>query len=582
MKRYPIAICMAGAVSAGTYSAGAMAVLLEAIRRWEDANLNLPSRPKHRISIKGMSGASAGSVQAALSSLEIFSKEQSRELGKEAWLSVDLTQLLNLSDIENGSFKLQSVLNTDVLRAKTTDVLNGFEWVDKWPDYIDDEFEVRLSVTNLRGVPYNVKLPSTNRVDFGMSQHNEYLHFHFSKDEVEDSSHFTVTVKDNPRMDTQLEMLTSGALASSAFPVAFEPVEINRPQSPDTHKDIHDLRTWLKAEDASSAFDDASGTKTSQINYSWTDRSPAWNTNYGVKNIFYAVDGGVTNNEPILEAFKILAGDHTADWSGLNKLDSEDLDKDGRVIMIDPFPNSLDRRITDKKLRIDSLLSTIRSALIGHARFSEPIMVSDYLKDRVGLVYPSNPLRESDNDSTQDPDEQMLAIKSGALAGFSGFLKKDFLEHDYELGRLNMQRFLRYHFTVPASHKLVDGDTDFIEQFGIDKDGEKHVPIIPVYHKDDSSESFSIFNMPESEKEQYYRDKLIKFDEKFTRQDKKDLKRNLNKRLGKVVTELMSAHDAGFMAKFLWNRVLKGKLTKAIVGAIENSLRTQKLLDYDE
>ena len=88
MERFPISICMAGAVSAGSYSTGAMSVLIEALRRLDDDELDLPHRPVHKIALKGISGASAGSMQAALSALDIFSAKGQdgnyQELGKKA------------------------------------------------------------------------------------------------------------------------------------------------------------------------------------------------------------------------------------------------------------------------------------------------------------------------------------------------------------------------------------------------------------------------------------------------------------------------------------------------------------------
>ncbi len=42
-------------------------------------------------------------------------------------------------------------------------------------------------------------------------------------------------------------------------------------------------------------------------------------------------------------------------------------------------------------------------------------------------------------------------------SGFTGFMQRWFREHDYHLGRLNCQAFLRYFFAVPETdvqHKL--------------------------------------------------------------------------------------------------------------------------------
>lgn len=569
-SRYPISICMAGAVSAGAYSAGAMSVLLQAIRRWENSELDLPNKPKHRILIKGMSGASAGSIQAALSSLDLFSNSSKQELGRKAWLSVTLEKLFDDSDLKQESEIVKSVLNTQSLRTITSDVLDDHKWGSVWPEYVDTNYEVRLSVTNLRGIPYNIKLPETNHTDFGMSRHNEYLRYRFVNQQTQVDSDTGYVVKVGSESKSDILNLSNGALASSAFPLAFEPVKIERPTS--EGKDSHDNKRWLVPEQAST---DAHLTK---VTYQQSVRPPTWNAQYGPKDTFFAVDGGVTNNEPLLEAFKILFGNQISDWGDIKDVTDDD-EQDGRVLLIDPFPNSLDKDISESSLRIDKMFGALKSALIGHARFSEPIMVSSRLKERVGLVYPSNPLRDPAGNDQRPEQEKMLAIKSGPLAGFAGFLKKDFLEHDYELGRLNMQRFLRYHFTLPVSHPMVSEDQDYIKAFTVKQNGEKKVPIIPLYIENDDR-SFSVFEATGEDRIKYYQDKLARFDQKFELADKKKLLKGLNNRLGIVGDKLIQNHNAGKLVRWGWRFFAKKTLSKKVVETIENSLATQDMLAY--
>jgi len=141
MSRYPITICMAGAVSAGTYSAGAMSALLQAIRLWESGDISDTLLPKHRIRIKGMTSASAGSVQAALSSLDLFSASHSQNLGYTAWTSVTFDKLLDISNDDKQS-TVKSVLNTQALYDVTKRVVDDHRWGDKWPEFIDDNYDL--------------------------------------------------------------------------------------------------------------------------------------------------------------------------------------------------------------------------------------------------------------------------------------------------------------------------------------------------------------------------------------------------------------------------------------------------------
>ena len=608
MDRYPITICMAGAVSAGAYSAGAMSVLLEAIRLWESSNLNdnLSDTlvPKHRIILKGMTGASAGSVQAALSSLDLFAASDSQNLGREAWTSITLEKLFDGSDIDDKTI-IKSVLNTQALKKVTTDIVSEHSWGGTWPEFIHKNYELRLSVTNLRGVPYNLELPKNNKTAFGMSQHNEYLRYRFidktDPPQNPNEQYFLVEVGDRSKSD--LTDLTTGALASSAFPLAFEPVKISRPTF--GNLDIHESKDWLRPISANVS----KGCTT--VDYQTKKYSPSWNDSYGKKDTIYAVDGGVTNNEPLLEAFKLLSSDDNITGWG-NLLEKDKITKDGkieggRVLFIDPFPNSLDKDIKEDTLRIDKQAGALKSALIGHARFSEPLLVSERLRNRVGLVYPSNPLRTPKGNENKAEDDKVLSLKSGALGGFAGFLKKDFLEHDYELGRLNMMRFLRYHFTVPIDHPLVKDDSNYISQWKVkDSNGDDAVPIIPIFNNEQGT--YTIFDATGPEKIKLYQDGLSKYNKTFDVADRKKLKSGLKARLGLVGKSLIGKHKAGseprykkgtistkerwvnrssfvkwFSGKVVdigWNQAGTGFLTNTILETIENNLAKQGLLDY--
>ncbi|MDQ7949033.1 MAG: hypothetical protein REI93_09320, partial [Pedobacter sp.] len=68
---FHIGICMAGALSAGAYTAGVMDYLLETLEHWERAKTlqdegKLSGIPTHRVVIDVIGGASAGGMTAAL------------------------------------------------------------------------------------------------------------------------------------------------------------------------------------------------------------------------------------------------------------------------------------------------------------------------------------------------------------------------------------------------------------------------------------------------------------------------------------------------------------------------------------
>lgn len=117
-EKYPLSICMVGAVSAGAYSAGVMSVLLEALRLCDDENAELPHRYKHRVKITGMPGASAGLIQAVLSSFDMFAASDIQNLGKDAWLNVTIQNLLTTTSLEGERGMAKSALNPDVLTGR--------------------------------------------------------------------------------------------------------------------------------------------------------------------------------------------------------------------------------------------------------------------------------------------------------------------------------------------------------------------------------------------------------------------------------------------------------------------------------
>ena len=72
-KVFEIGLTMAGAVSAGAYTAGVMDFLFDALDEYE-AVRNTPDwdGPRHAVRVPIMTGASAGGMTAAMSALHAF------------------------------------------------------------------------------------------------------------------------------------------------------------------------------------------------------------------------------------------------------------------------------------------------------------------------------------------------------------------------------------------------------------------------------------------------------------------------------------------------------------------------------
>src|SRR5262245_41967533 len=74
-KTLHLAITMAGAVSAGAYTAGVMDYLLEVLDKWAELKeKGDPRVPRHDVKIEVLSGASAGGMTTAITSIALHQK----------------------------------------------------------------------------------------------------------------------------------------------------------------------------------------------------------------------------------------------------------------------------------------------------------------------------------------------------------------------------------------------------------------------------------------------------------------------------------------------------------------------------
>jgi len=86
---FKIGINMAGAISAGAYSAGVLDFLTEALDEWYKAKARGELVPSHDIPIEVISGASAGGMCAAISAVLLHEDfDHIRDTNKTARLTV--------------------------------------------------------------------------------------------------------------------------------------------------------------------------------------------------------------------------------------------------------------------------------------------------------------------------------------------------------------------------------------------------------------------------------------------------------------------------------------------------------------
>jgi predicted acylesterase/phospholipase RssA len=561
-KPFEFALVGAGAISAGAYTAGVVDFIIQALDSWYAAKEGKEAgTPPHEVKLSAFSGASAGAITAALTAGFLASDqpplrskaEADRNAGRnklfDAWVDkIDIEHLLQARDLEETS-RVVSLLDSTVLREIADAGLTILPRETKRP-YLADDFHVMLTVTNLRGVPYEIALEGAQHKPHIMHLHADYVHFCFGDGESERGADVTsLSWKRLGEDGPGIELLKNAALASGAFPIGLMPRTLSLLLQDPGRVDFYSSRRWSVPLTGS----DGRCEVAEEIPVSW--RHLEQNYHYD----FLCVDGGVMNNEPLELARQILAGS-----GGRNARDGDKAEK--AVVMIDPFPSD-PTFATDYDGAPPALVQQILSlfnALKNQARFKP-----DELKL---AAHPRNYSRFLIAPSRNDEE---FPIASGALGGFGGFLKRNFREHDFFLGRRNAQKFLSDHFVLLETNPLfVDWSEEMRQQFcvrdadtkePIIRDTQRLLPIIPLI----GSARLPCEALPWP---------------RYASEDMTRLESQLEKRLGVVLDNLVSQYFATnnllwrLAAKFVVGRKRK-ELLQYACDRVNSDLRRMNLLD---
>lgn len=473
-----LGLCMAGAVSAGAYTAGVMDYLLEALEEWErrkeaDKTKNTKTVPSHRVEMPVIGGASAGgmtgiitgaalqqgSVHLQQAPSDALTKDHPENVLYHTW--VDLTgpdmfpKMLDASDVVPG--EVVSALNSTFIDDIATRVLtpppgNQTQWRNL-PAYFPPRLKIFTTLSNLQGFLYDVNFKAAGagqRRPYYMQIHNDYACFELTDEGKAgtDAGWIPLSISKQVNADTARD----AAMATGAFPVGLKSRGVIR----------------------DAAFVNGNPLQTDCARLEPTPAGP-----YGSLN----VDGGMINNEPFDKVREVL-----------NKISGVDDPKvyqdykqfNSTVLMIAPFPSSKPGTIL-KDQGLFNVIGLTLSSMMSQMR-SKPAHLVDAMDDNCAgqyLIAPSR--RVPDGKGGEENFQGERAIACGALGGFSGFMNKEFRVHDYFLGRYNCQVFLRDYFTIPAD--AVDANPIFREGYqGVDRSLFKSTvddsyPIIPVFFK---------------------------------------------------------------------------------------------------
>lgn len=472
---FEIGLCLAGAVSAGAYTAGVLDFLIEALDEWQAArDRGDPDVPQHRVVISALTGASAGGVNnALLACLMPYQRVAVAGDGPDAgmtgnplydgWvLSLDFRRLFETRDIATDDRPLQSLLDCTVLDDVVQRTLQFSGPAAPARRYFADPLRLTFSVANLRGVPFHIALRgSTGKLGHAMTMHADYMHFVLDVP----GGH----VWENPALPRQPYEITLGrreeaamrpdswrlfgetALATGAFPLALKPRGLQRCAS-----DYDYRQAIVPGKNQTGSLAPLRSDLPSPL----ADAAPGKPDEYR----FLCVDGGAFDNEPLEQTRLLLYGPLGRVQDSVQGASQAQR----ATILVDPFaeagaagPRDIAALGDNDTGRLMKLAGAILSAYTANSR-AKPAELALAGADDIYSRYLIAPSRSN--------AEGRQAIASGALGGFLGFLSVFYRHHDFLLGRRNCQHFLRQHFTLPADNPVMQSWTPALRETWFERD----------------------------------------------------------------------------------------------------------------
>ncbi|MEM7648124.1 MAG: patatin-like phospholipase family protein, partial [Cyanobacteria bacterium P01_A01_bin.70] len=251
--RRNIALVIAGGASLGSYEAGVMTELLYAldyINRTRKAD-----EPEFVIDV--MTGGSAGALTAALVARIMLHGYGERSRLYEAWVErINIVELMQRAP-DN------AVLSKDVIRKLAHDlVVEGIDAKGTPTSFAPRTLRLGVSLSNMNGIDYRLPVLAS-----AMSTGKPFITTLYS-----DTAHFQLPNRATQAPETW-ERLIEAAIASSSFPIAFQPEDLLRFPA--------DYPDSTLSERPSSFFPSQGGRKMTFL------------------------DGGIFNNEPLEEAIRL-------------------------------------------------------------------------------------------------------------------------------------------------------------------------------------------------------------------------------------------------------------------------------------
>jgi predicted acylesterase/phospholipase RssA len=437
---FHVGINMAGAVSAGAYTAGVLDFFMEALEQWYAAKqAEHPLVPLHDVSIDVFSGASAGGMCAAIASVMVQgsfqhirnpadpSVKNTTNKFYESWVNlIDIEPLLQDNDLQNGKQVISLLDSTIIDSIADYAIAPGIATARP---YIADSLTLFLSLTNVRGVPFSLNATADGSAEEDIAYYADRLQFETVRGAGLPLSSLAKPLPIGSNAGAW-PLLKEAAKATGAFPLFLAPRKLDR-----------------------SAMDYLNSPWQSIASANPVAIPPHWplhaDDTYSTLNI----DGGVTDNDPFQLAHDYLAMHNplaTIDPQTGNLQNPRPSDQANcAVLTVAPFPSRdlyNDGYSFDQNSSIFGMLPNLFNVLVAQSRFFGESLESVL----GGTSYSRFVLAPSDTDNPN-----LNALQCGLLSAFGGFFERGFRAHDYQLGRRNCQKLLRDYFRLCTSNPVI-------------------------------------------------------------------------------------------------------------------------------
>jgi hypothetical protein len=476
---------MAGAVSAGAYTAGVVDFLIDALdtlyearevqlRDFQD-DYSKWTIPAHEINLDVMSGASAGGMTAGIAAAALCERfipvrsipdpgaRPPNRLYKSWVRDIDISYLLGREDFNGGNNHVRSVLDSTQIDRIADEALTITHPLPAPRAYVSPDLKLVLTVTNLRGVPYAIE-KDPGGIESQTNYYADQMQFQMAWDgrqQDEDALWRGL----NPFDNSSWEHLRDAAKATGAFPMMLASRVLQRQARE------YNRKVWRVPSGSPSCNNGVCECDAGQL------VSPRWTLQDEAAYPTVNVDGGVTNNSPFEASRRILSEVNPPSPGGRNPRKGSDADR--AVITVAPFPSTASY---DPQFQLNPDLLSIAGAVIGAMLTQSRIQGQD-----IRLIGDLDVFsRFAVAPSIDNP--HLNALASSALGAFAGFMAREFRDHDYQLGRRNCQQFLRKHFVLPLDNVVLrqyNLSAATIQRFKITAEGEEGqtfdaLPIIPL------------------------------------------------------------------------------------------------------